>query len=97
MIPDGQWKIEFVYGQYDEADSSIVTVNGTPLKISAIGNPPALAITDEGELELPNKEYYNFPTSGNSGIKKFYKIGFLIVAIGLVILFFRKRVVIVKK
>ena len=97
MIPDGQWKIEFVYGQYDEADASIVTVNGTPLKISAIGNPPALAITDEGELELPNKEYYNFPTSGNSGIKKFYKIGFLIVAIGLVILFFRKRVVIVKK
>lgn len=97
MIPDGQWKIEFVYGDYDEADTSIVTVGGTKLRISAVGNPPALVITDEGELQLPNKEYFNFPTSGNIGIIRFYKVGIVIVAIGIAILFLRKRVYIARK
>ena len=94
MIPDGQWKIEFVYGDYDEADTSIVTVGGTKLRISAVGNPPALVITDEGELQLPNKEYFDFPTSGDSGITTFYKVGIAIATMGILVLVMRQTVLI---
>ena len=83
MIPDGQWKIQFVTGTYDTTDTSIVTINGTPLKINAVGNPPAMIKTDDGKLLLPNKEYYNFPTSGGLGLKTIYHVGNTIVAIGL--------------
>ena len=83
MIPDGQWQIQFVTGTYDNTDTSIVTINGTPLKINAVGNPPAMIKTDDGQLLLPNKEYYNFPTSGGLGLKSFYKIGIVIITIGV--------------
>ena len=86
MIPDGQWKIQFVTGTYDEADTSIVTINGTPLKINAVGNPPAMIKTDDGQLLLPNKEYYNFPTSGGLGLKNWYQIGISIITVGAVIM-----------
>lgn len=83
MIPDGQWQIQFVTGTYDNTDTSIVTINGTPLKINAVGNPPAMIKTDDGQLLLPNKEYYNFPTSGGLGLKSFYKLGIVIITIGV--------------
>ena len=86
MIPDGQWKIQFVTGTYDEADTSIVTINGTSLKINAVGNPPAMIKTDDGQLLLPNKEYYNFPTSGGLGLKNWYQIGISIITVGAVIM-----------
>ena len=83
MIPDGQWKIQFVTGTYDTSDTSIVTINGTPLKINAVGNPPAMIKTDDGKLLLPNKEYYNFPTSGGFGLKNYYQIGIVVLSIGV--------------
>ena len=85
MIPDGQWKIQFVTGTYDTSDTSIVTINGTPLKINAVGNPPAMIKTDDGKLLLPNKEYYNFPTSGGFGLKNYYQIGIVVLSIGVAI------------
>lgn len=83
MIPDGQWKIQFVTGTYDTSDTSIVTINGTLLKINAVGNPPAMIKTDDGKLLLPNKEYYNFPTSGGFGLKNYYQIGIVVLSIGV--------------
>ena len=86
IIPDGQWKIQFVTGNYDTTDTSIVTINGVPFKINAIGNPPAMVKTDDGKLLLPNKEYYKFPTSGSIELKMFYQTGMIIVTIGVVIM-----------
>ena len=83
MIPNGQWKIQFVTGTYDTSDTSIVTINGRPLKINAVGNPPAMIKTDDGKLLLPNKEYYNFPTSGGFGLKNYYQIGIVVLSIGV--------------
>lgn len=97
LIPEGQWKIEFIYGEYDENDTSIITVAGTKLKITAIGNPPALAITEEGNLELPNKEYFNFPTSGDIGSITFYQIGIITIVIGITLLISRKYLLIKMK
>ena len=86
IIPDGQWKIQFVTGNYDTTDTSIVTINGVPFKINAIGNPPAMVKTDDGKLLLPNKEYYKFPTSGSIELKMFYQTGTIIVVIGVVMM-----------
>lgn len=83
MLPDGQWKIQFVVGTYDESDTSIVTINGIQLKINAVGNPPALIKTDDGKLLLPNRKYYNFPTSGGFGLKNYYQIGIVVLSIGV--------------
>ncbi len=90
LIADGQWKIEFMYGNYDESDTSIITINDTPLKITAIGNPPAFVI-EEGKLLIPNTEGFDFPLSGAFGKIKYYKVGITIIAIGLGILVLRKR------
>ena len=86
IIPDGQWKIQFVTGNYDTTDTSIVTINGVPFKINAIGNPPAMVKTDDGKLLLPNKEYYKFPTSGSIELKMIYQTGTIIVVIGVVMM-----------
>lgn len=86
IIPDGQWKIQFVIGNYYTTDTSIVTINGVPFKINAIGNPPAMVKTDDGKLLLPNKEYYKFPTSGSIELKMFYQTGTIIVVIGVVMM-----------
>ena len=93
IIPDGQWKIQFVTGNYDTTDTSIVTINGVPFKINAIGNPPAMIKTDDGKLLLPNKAYYNFPTSGSIELKAIYQIAKIIIVIGFVIM----ALIVVKK
>lgn len=93
IIPDGQWKIQFVTGNYDTTDTSIVTINGVPFKINAIGNPPAMVKTDDGKLLLPNKEYYKFPTSGSIELKAIYQIAKIIIVIGFVIM----ALIVVKK
>ena len=97
MLPDGQWQIKFVTGTYDSTDSSIVTINGTPLKINAVGNPPAMIKTDDGQLLLPNKEYYNFPTSGGLGTKALHQIGTVIMTMGitLVVLMIAKKCILI--
>ena len=49
--------------------------------------------TDDGKLLLPNKAYYNFPTSGSIELKAVYQTGMIIVAIGVVIM----ALIVVKK
>lgn len=95
LIADGQWKIEFMYGQYDENDENIITVDGTKLKITAIGNPPAIAVTEDGRLQIPNREIFDFPSSGSFGSKTIYQIGIVVIAIGLILLVSR-RVIFIK-
>ncbi len=97
LIPEEQWKIEFMHGEYDESDESIITVNDTKLKITAIGNPAALAITEDGKLQLPNREGFDFPTSGSLGSKTIYQIGIVIIAVGGVLLISRKAILLNKK
>ncbi|MBR2745012.1 MAG: hypothetical protein IKE01_06965 [Clostridia bacterium] len=94
-VTDGQWKIEFMYGNYDQTDTSIITINEQPMKITAIGNPPAFAI-ESGNLLIPNKESFDFPLSGAFGNKQFYKFGLTIILIGAFILILRKRLLVVK-
>ena len=90
MLADGQWKIEFVYGEYDENDETIKDVNGMKVRITAIGNPPALAIAEDGSLELPNREIYQIPTSGGLGIDTIYQVGLAIALLGATIFVGRK-------
>lgn len=95
LIADGQWKIEFMYGNYDKNDETIITVNGMDLKITSVGgNPPAFAITEQGSLQLPNRKYFDFPTSGSFGSKNIYQIGLTVITIGLLILLCRKYLLI---
>lgn len=84
VLPDGEWKIEFIHTQYDENDTSIISIDGVPIRVTAVGNPPAL-VKENGKLLLPNKKTFDFPTSGNKGIKNFYKYGTIIIFIGIVI------------
>lgn len=85
LLPKGQWKIEFMTGNYDASDTSIITINGQPLKITAIGNPPALSLTEDGQLLLPNKEMYDLPSSGGWGVKGFYQYGAIIAIMGMLL------------
>ena len=84
-----------MYGQYDESDESIITVDGTKLKITAVGNPPAIAVTEDGKLQIPNREIFDFPSSGSFGSKTIYQIGIVVIAIGLILLVSR-RVIFIK-
>ena len=90
MMPEGQWKIEFIYGEYDQNDETIKNVNGTLVRISAIGNPPALIETKEGNLLLPNQLYYDFPVSGGLGKNGIFMIGGCTILLGIVIFNLRK-------
>ena len=95
-VTDGQWKIEFMYGSYDQTDTSIITINEQPMKVTAIGNPPAFAI-ESGNLLIPNKESFNFPLSGSFGTKNYYKYGIAVIAIGLIVLIIRKRLLLARQ
>lgn len=90
MMPEGQWKIEFIYGEYDQNDETIKNVNGNLVRISAIGNPPALIETKEGNLLLPNQLYYDFPVSGGLGKNGIFMIGGCTILLGIVIFSLRK-------
>ena len=82
---DGQWKIELVYmangednGNNENSESTgnnqDITINGNvEIQITAIGNPPGF-IKENGELLLPNRAYFEFPTSGSIGSKTIYQI-----------------------
>ena len=98
LVSNGQWKIEFMCGQYNEQDPSIITVNGIKLKITAIENPPGFIQNQEnGELLLPNRAYYQFPTSGSIGSKTIYQIGIAIITTGIIILLIWKKFLIKNK
>ena len=93
LLSNGQWKIQFIYGDYDEKDKTIVNSNGTLVKITAIGNPPGIKIADDGSLLIPNSKYYDLPSSGSFGTNDFYNIGAIIITIGVVFLILSKLIV----
>ena len=106
--PDGQWKIELVYmangednGNNENSESTgnnqDITINGNiGIQITAIGNPPGF-IKENGELLLPNRAYFEFPTSGSIGTKTIYQIGITIILVGTVLFISRKHIFIKSK
>ena len=103
--PEGQWKIEFVYIENGESSTNNennegtennqeITINGNvEIQITAIGNPPAF-IKENGELLLPNRAYFQFPTSGSIGSKTIFQVGTIIFTLGIILLISRKYIVI---
>ena len=99
--PDGQWKIVFTKVENGEGNNNNennestennqeITISGNvEVQITAIGNPPAF-IKENGELLLPNRAYFQFPTSGNIGSKSIYQIGITIILVGIVLFIGRK-------
>ena len=96
--PDGQWKIEFTKLENENTDNSDIIINGNiKVQITAIGNPPGFIQNQEnGELLLPNRAYFEFPTSGSIGSKTIYQIGIAIITTGMIILLTRKFFIIKK-
>ena len=97
--PDGQWKIEFTRLENitDDENSDIIINGNIKVQITAIGNPPGFIQNQEnGELLLPNRAYFQFPTSGGIGSKTIYQIGITIFTLGIIILISRKYIVIKK-
>ena len=92
--PDGQWKIEFTKLENVNNENNDIIINGNiKVQITAIGNPPGF-IKENGELLLPNRAYFEFPTSGSIGSKTIYQIGIAIITAGMIILLTRKFVII---
>ena len=100
--PDGQWQIKLVYiennGNSESNESTDnnqdITINGNvEIQITAIGNPPAF-IKENGELLLPNRAYFQFPTSGSIGSKTIFQVGTIIFTLGIILLISRKYIVI---
>ena len=94
--PEGQWKIEFTKLESENNENNDIIINGNiKVQITAIGNPPGF-IKENGELLLPNRAYFQFPTSGSIGSKTIYQIGIVIITIGIIILLTRKFVIVKK-
>ena len=85
ILPEGQWKIEFIYGDYDENDDTIKNIEGTLVRISKVGNTPNFVITDDGKLLLQNKSNFELPESGGKGNTIYYLVGIVITILGLII------------
>ena len=88
VLPSGQWKIEFDYD--DNLTGTTYTVNGVELQVTGINNPPAISLIDD-TLYLYNTESYDIPTTGLLGFDDFWKIGVLIILMGMIIYPIRKK------
>ena len=88
--------LEFTKLENENTDNSDIIINGNiKVQITAIGNPPGFIQNQEnGELLLPNRAYFEFPTSGSIGSKTIYQIGIAIITAGMIILLTRKFVII---
>ena len=58
MLPKGQYKIEFIYGNYDTTDTTIKNIDGTLVRVTAVGNPLALVITEDNRYLIPNQKIF---------------------------------------
>lgn len=110
LLPTGQWKVEFMRGDYDENDSGLVKIDDKVLKITAIGNPPALKLsqtfmqkvstsllnTTGGELLLPNRSVYELPSSGGTINNTIRYIGLISALLGVIIIM-RKSAITVRR
>ena len=70
----------------DINDDTIKNINGTLVRISKIGSTPNFVITDDGNLLLQNRSYYELPKSGGSGNTSFYIIGIVVAILGTIVL-----------
>ena len=95
--PDGQWKIELTKLENENNENNSIIINGNiKVQITAIGNPQGF-IKENGELLLPNRAYFEFPTSGSIGSKTIYQIGIAIITMGVIIFISRKHIFIKNK
>ena len=105
MLPKGQYKIEFIYGNYDTTDTTIKNIDGTfydttdttiknidgtLVRVTAVGNPLALVITEDNRYLIPNQKIFQMPSSGSFGVNDFYKIGISIIGIGFILVLSNK-------
>ena len=90
MLPKGQYKIEFIYGNYDTTDTTIKNIDGTLVRVTAVGNPLALVITEDNRYLIPNQKIFQMPSSGSFGVNDFYKIGISIIGIGFILILSNK-------
>ena len=93
LLPNGQWKIEFNYGNLT-GDNTVVDYNGQGVKVTAIGNPPALSlqtVEEEDILYLYNSLSYDIPSTGSFETNNFYWVGIPITLLGVFIIVVRKR------
>ena len=90
MLPKGQYKIEFIYGNYDTTDTTIKNIDGTLVRVTAVGNPLALVITEDNRYLIPNQKIFQMPSSGSFGVGEFYKIGISIIGIGFILILSNK-------
>ena len=92
MLPKGQYKIEFIYGNYDTTDTTIKNIDGTLVRVTAVGNPLALVITEDNRYLIPNQKIFQMPSSGSFGVNDFYKIGISIIGIGIALILANKLI-----
>ena len=94
ILSAGQWKIEFMYGDYDVSDPSIIQIGENALKITGIGNPPAFIFNNTtsniSNLLIPNRLIYEIPTTGGTVNNNIRNIGIVIAILGIIILFTKK-------
>ena len=83
-----------------EQNAEITKINnGVEIKIESIGEKeaPAFAIRKNEEtgiieeLLLPNRAYFQFPTSGSIGSNTIYKIGIITLILGIFLLIIRNK------
>ena len=83
-----------------EQNAEITKINnGVKIKIESIGEKeaPAFAIRKNEEtgiieeLLLPNRAYFQFPTSGSIGSNTIYKIGIITLILGIFLLIIRNK------
>lgn len=88
----GQWKIEFVLGQYDETDDTIFKINEEDIvKINSIG-AAIDAKLDNGKILIENKKgLVNFPITGGIGKERFFIVGIVIMLITIIKFFMNKK------
>ena len=87
VLPDGEWQIEFDYGQLDEDE--IVYYNEQGIKITSVSNPPAISLIDD-TLYLYNMEGYDLPLSGSS-IQNLIYYSIIAFIIALIAFILRKK------
>lgn len=77
VLPGGQWRVIAVQGQFVFPSSE--GIGGVD---SAVGNPPAVEVGDDGGYAIVNYKPTQLPFSGNKGIGAFLAFGLSLMAVG---------------
>lgn len=88
----GQWKIEFIIGEYDKTDENILEIDqDNIIRVTSIENA-LKAKTLDGNIIIENeKGADNLPITGGIGSTLYYIIGIITTIIALAILIYNKN------